>query len=80
MSLDQFEVLGLMGQGSYGKVYLAQKKKTGKYYAIKAIAKQKILRDGKQHEVFRERQALVTLDHPNIVRLHWSFNVRALRH
>lgn len=75
MNIDRFEVLGLMGQGSYGKVYLAQKKRTGKYYAIKAISKQKIMRDGKQHEVFRERQALVTLDHPNIVRLHWSFNV-----
>lgn len=64
----------MMGQGSYGKVYLAQMKRTGKHYAIKAISKQKILRDKKQHEIFRERQAYITLDHPNIVRMHWSFN------
>lgn len=30
---------------------------------------------GKQQEVFRERQALITLDHPNIVKMYWSFNV-----
>lgn len=30
---------------------------------------------GKQQEVFRERQALITMDHPNIVKMYWSFNV-----
>ena len=43
VSLDDFEIAGLMGQGSYGKVFLAQKKKGGKYYAVKAISKQKIM-------------------------------------
>jgi serine/threonine protein kinase len=45
----------MMGSGSYGKVFLAQKKNTGKYYAVKAISKQKIMADKKQHEIFRER-------------------------
>jgi serine/threonine protein kinase len=75
VNLEDFEMLGMMGQGAYGKVFLALKKKGGKYYAVKAICKKKIMQDKKQHEVFRERQALITLDHPNIVKMYWSFNV-----
>jgi serine/threonine protein kinase len=66
----------MIGEGSYGKVYLAQKKKGGKFYAVKAISKQKVTIDKKQHEIFRERQALIMLDHPNIVKMYWSFVVR----
>lgn len=76
VKLEDFEMLGMMGQGAYGKVFLALKTKGGKYYAVKAINKAKIMRDNKQHEIFRERQALITLNHPNIVKMYWSFNVR----
>lgn len=75
MNLDSFEIVGLLGEGANGKVFLALKKKGGKYYAIKAINKKKIMQENKQHEVFRERQALIMLDHPNIVKMYWSFNV-----
>lgn len=37
ISVDSFEFLGLIGQGSYGKVFMAKKKKSGKFYAIKMI-------------------------------------------
>lgn len=65
----------MIGQGSYGKVFMAKKKKTNKFYAIKMIQKAKIMKANKQQEVFRERQALITLDHPNIVKMYWSFDV-----
>lgn len=54
-TLEDFEFIGLMGEGSYGRVFLGKKKKTGKFYAIKCLDKRKLLRDKKQHEVFRER-------------------------
>lgn len=73
--IDEFEIHGMIGEGSYGKVYLAQKIKGRKFYAIKAISKHKVTVDKKQHEVFRERQALIMLDHPNIVKMYWSFVV-----
>jgi serine/threonine protein kinase len=76
VGIDEFEIFGMIGEGSYGKVYLAQKKKGGKFYAVKAISKQKVTIDKKQHEIFRERQALIMLDHPNIVKMYWSFVVR----
>jgi serine/threonine protein kinase len=55
---------------------MAKKKSTGKFYAIKILQKKKIMQDKKQYTVFRERQALVTLDHPNIVKMYWTFDVR----
>lgn len=76
VTLDHFEFIGMIGQGSYGRVFLAKKKKGGKYYAIKVLQKHKIMLEKKQHEVFRERQALIMLDHPNIVKMYWSFDVR----
>jgi serine/threonine protein kinase len=37
VGVDSFEFLGLIGQGSYGKVFMAKKKKSNKFYAIKMI-------------------------------------------
>lgn len=39
MSLDDFEVLTVIGRGSYAKVMQAEHKKTGQIYAIKIIKK-----------------------------------------
>jgi serine/threonine protein kinase len=33
----------MIGEGAYGRVFLAKKKKGGKFYAIKAISKHKIM-------------------------------------
>jgi serine/threonine protein kinase len=37
INVDSFEFIGMIGEGSYGSVYMAKKKSTGKYYAIKVI-------------------------------------------
>ena len=73
--MESFEFLGLIGEGAFGKVFMAKKKKSNKFYAIKMIQKNLIMKANKQHEVFRERQALIALDHPNIVKMYWSFDV-----
>ena len=75
IGVESFEFLGMIGEGSYGKVFMAKKKSSNKFYAIKQIAKHKLIKANKQHEVFRERQALISLDHPNIVKMYWSFDV-----
>jgi serine/threonine protein kinase len=41
--MDSFEFYGMIGEGSYGSVYMAKKKSTGKFYAIKMITKKKLL-------------------------------------
>ena len=37
VNVDSFELIGLLGQGAYGSVYMAKKKSTGKFYAIKIL-------------------------------------------
>ncbi len=54
-------------------MFLAKKEK--EFYAVKVIEKRKVLQLQKQAEVFKERKALIMLDHPCIVRMHWSFDV-----
>lgn len=39
MSLDDYEILTVIGRGSYAKVVQAEHKKTGQIYAIKIIKK-----------------------------------------
>ena len=38
-SLDQFEILRLLGKGGFGKVFLVQKKESGTLHAMKCIRK-----------------------------------------
>ena len=40
---DDFEFQGLLGEGTYGKVFLAKHFFTSKFYAIKVIEKKKVL-------------------------------------
>ena len=40
---NDFEVLSMLGKGSFGEVYLVRKKDTGAKYAMKVLQKQRIL-------------------------------------
>jgi serine/threonine protein kinase len=44
VSIDSFHLIKVIGRGSFGKVYLVQKKSSGKYYAMKTLKKQMIIR------------------------------------
>jgi len=64
----RYEVLGLIGEGGMGEVYLAEDTELGRRVAIKLV------KSGlKTREVLRrfynERQILANLQHPNIARL-----------
>merc|ERR1719440_521650 len=68
MVLDNdYEVLGRLGEGSFGKVYKAMHKRTGDEVAVKQIK----LGSRSWDEALKslELQALKTLRHPFIVRL-----------
>jgi len=45
--LDDFEVIKMLGKGSFGKVKLVKHKKTKKLYAMKCLLKEAIR--GKKH-------------------------------
>lgn len=45
-SFDSFEVLRVIGEGNYGKIFLARKKDNKKVYAIKTVDKQRMMAEG----------------------------------
>ena len=65
-----FEILEVLGQGTFGKVFKVMKKDTEKIYAMKVL-KKKELRKRKQVEHTKaERRILEKMNHPFIVGLH----------
>lgn len=65
---DKYEKLGILGEGSYGKVYKSLEKETKVLRAIKEIRKIKKT-PLEQERLIKEIMILKTLDHPNIVKV-----------
>lgn len=68
MTIEDFDISGVLGQGSYGKVYSAIDKLTKKKFAIKVMDKYHIVKNKKIDNAFRERDLLMHLSHPNIIK------------
>ena len=72
-TIEDFNIIQELGSGSYAKVILATHLLNGKMYAIKKINKNMLNNFEKQHEVHIEKQILAELRHPNIIKLHKTF-------
>eukprot|EP00299_Pterocystis_sp_00344_P020310 c9962_g1_i2.p1 GENE.c9962_g1_i2~~c9962_g1_i2.p1 ORF type:complete len:479 (-),score=110.36 c9962_g1_i2:67-1473(-) len=67
-SIDDFEFLGILGTGSFGKVFLAQYLPTNTMYAIKSLEKYLLIQHNMVETAFRENQVLKQIRSPFIVR------------
>ena len=65
--LERFQLLDKVGQGSYGQVFRAREKATGKIFALKEIFQQK--RTSQGLTILEVRHLRQVQDHPNIVQL-----------
>lgn len=74
--LGDYRVLQHVGKGGMGKVYLAEKRDTGKRYAIKILSKKSLGNPEIVARFQREVQLAMALDHPNIVRAVTSGSIR----
>ncbi|XP_047990075.1 ribosomal protein S6 kinase 2 beta isoform X2 [Leguminivora glycinivorella] len=72
---SQFELLKVLGEGSFGKVFLVRKvtgADAGTLYAMKVLKKATLkVRDRERTKM--ERNILVDMGHPFIVKLHYAF-------
>ena len=78
ISIRDFELLRVVGTGSYGKVLLVRKKDTRKLYAMKTLAKRNVLRQNQTQRTFSERRVLEKASDrrhgvPYVVKLHYAF-------
>ena len=71
ISSECFKRLKTIGSGGYGKVMMVEF--CDKIYAMKEIEKEKWYIDRKKERLRNERDILVQLDNPFLVKLYWSF-------
>lgn len=76
ISKDDFNLLKVIGQGSYGKVFLVQHKKTGETFAMKVLKKEELIKRNQIEHTMTERRILERIKHPFIVSLQYSFQTK----
>ncbi|OZJ01583.1 Serine/threonine-protein kinase gad8 [Bifiguratus adelaidae] len=73
MTFDSFELLKVIGKGSFGKVYQVRKRDTNRIYAMKVIRKAHIISRSEVTHTLAERTVLAQINNPFIVPLKFSF-------
>ncbi|GER37585.1 kinase [Striga asiatica] len=72
-SIDDFDIIKPISRGAYGKVFLARKRITGDLFAIKVLKKLDMLRKNDIDRILAERNILITVRNPFVVRFFYSF-------
>ncbi len=70
---NDFQMLSVIGKGSYGKVLLVRKKACGQLYAIKVLKKSEIQRRNQVERTMTERRILGQVRHPFVVKMDYAF-------
>jgi len=73
VGLRDFDIVNLLGEGTFGKVFLVRYKPTSKLYAMKVLNKEKFLQKKLMHYAEAERNILCNARHPFIVSLDFAF-------
>ena len=71
VQLKDFQIKLQIGQGSFGKVFLATFSE--KEYAIKVIRKDVLLENDQIESTLLEKDILMAVDHPNLCSMDYLF-------
>lgn len=72
-SLTDFQILRTLGTGSFGRVHLVRSVHNGRYYAIKVMKKEKVVKMKQVEHTNDERRMLKLVHHPFITRMWGTF-------
>lgn len=73
LTIEDFELLKVVGKGSFGKVMQVRKNDTHRIYALKTIRKAHIISRSEVAHTLAERSVLAQINNPFIVPLKFSF-------
>ena len=73
MKFSDFEILKVIGEGSFGRVYKGKKKDTGEIFALKVMKKTDLIHNNQVKYAVSEASIMKELDHPYILKLVFSF-------
>ncbi|CCI44484.1 unnamed protein product [Albugo candida] len=73
VSIEDFELLKVLGKGSFGKVMMVRKKDTRKIYAMKTLRKAALIKRNQMLHTKTERSILQSIKHPCLTSLTYAF-------
>lgn len=72
-SLGDFHIMRTLGTGSFGRVHLVRSVHNGRYYAIKVLKKQQVVKMKQVEHTNDERRMLKLVEHPFLIRMWGTF-------
>jgi len=73
VSLEDFDLLKVLGKGGFGKVMLVRKKGTTDIYAMKVLKKEAVIRRNQVAHTKTETHILKQIRHPFLTRMYFAF-------
>lgn len=73
LSKDDFQLLRVIGRGSFGKVLLVRGKRDKRVYALKILLKSQVIARNQVEHTQSERRILEEMKHPFLCPLEFAF-------
>jgi serine/threonine protein kinase len=73
LTMVDFDIMGVLGVGTYGVVKLARHLRSGASVALKVLSKEHVVSMRQEKHILRERTVHIRLRHPFIARLFGTF-------
>lgn len=70
---DELEILQTLGRGAFGRVKLVRHAGSNSAYALKCLAKSRIVENNLKEHVLNEKRVMLALDHPFILKLYSTY-------
>jgi len=77
VTVDDFQIIRVIGRGTYGKVQLVKEIATGKHFALKTMSKRLLAESDQVEQTLTERNVLLKTAHPFLVSAHYTFQTEA---
>ena len=76
LAVTDFELLKVLGKGSFGKVFLVRHLHNDEVYAMKVLKKEEVRRRKQVGHTRAERRIMGSISHPFVVKLRFAFQSR----
>ena len=73
VGFEDFQMINIIGKGTFGKVYMVQNKNTKMLYAMKSIRKDIVIDHDSLENIHLEKQILNQVNHPFIISMDFVF-------
>eukprot|EP01102_Stenamoeba_stenopodia_P013350 TRINITY_DN431_c0_g1_i3.p1 TRINITY_DN431_c0_g1~~TRINITY_DN431_c0_g1_i3.p1 ORF type:complete len:357 (+),score=50.17 TRINITY_DN431_c0_g1_i3:182-1252(+) len=71
---EEYDKIDTLGTGTFGRVWLVRNKKDNRFYALKVCLKSEIVRLKQIDHIQNEKNILLSVDHPFVVKLYTTFH------